>query len=285
MRLNSSGNLGIGGTAGALGSTNRLEVITPAATATRIALAQTGIADYSLAIPASTNAFTLISGASTERFRVDSVGNFSIGSAAPAFPASFAILKTSTALSGSLNTYGMYMYPVTGGATYIDALSTSSNTTSINLRTYNSGTYYTSVFDANGSLGLGAATIGTSYRLALSGNAKGLQLQDTGNAALWVDFAPSSGTAQGQLYCNLASGYLSFGISASGVASAEKFRMDSNSNLYVGTTSIGTSAQRVISMANATAPTTNVAGVGQLYVLAGALVYKGPTTTTTIAIA
>jgi hypothetical protein len=57
-------------------------------------------------------------------------------------------------------------------------------------------------------------------------------------------------------------------------------------NFGVGTTSFGTSAATVIGIANGTAPTTSPAGMGQLYVEAGALKYRGSGgTVTTIAAA
>ena len=57
-------------------------------------------------------------------------------------------------------------------------------------------------------------------------------------------------------------------------------------NLGVGATSFGTSAAKVIGIANGTAPTTSPAGMGQLYVEAGALKFRGSSgTITTIAAA
>ena len=52
-------------------------------------------------------------------------------------------------------------------------------------------------------------------------------------------------------------------------------RVDNNSNFYVGTTSIGSSAVNVVGIANGTAPSSSPAGMGQLYVEAGALKYRG----------
>ncbi len=64
----------------------------------------------------------------------------------------------------------------------------------------------------------------------------------------------------------------------------EKMRLDASGNLLVGATSAGTSAAKVIGMANATAPTTSPAGMGQLYVEGGALKFRGSSgTVTTIA--
>jgi hypothetical protein len=67
--------------------------------------------------------------------------------------------------------------------------------------------------------------------------------------------------------------------------STERFVMEmANGNLGVGATAWGTSAVRVIGIANGTAPTSSPAGMGQLYVEAGALKYRGSSgTVTTIA--
>lgn len=57
-----------------------------------------------------------------------------------------------------------------------------------------------------------------------------------------------------------------------------------NGNVGVGTTTFGTSAAKVIGIANGTAPTTSPVNMGQLYVEAGALKYRGSSgTVTTIA--
>jgi hypothetical protein len=79
-------------------------------------------------------------------------------------------------------------------------------------------------------------------------------------------------------------GYLAFQtIKDAGVLS-EKMRLDSSGNLGLGVTSFGTSAEKVIGIANGTAPTTSPAGMGQLYVEGGALKYRGSSgTVTTIA--
>jgi hypothetical protein len=67
---------------------------------------------------------------------------------------------------------------------------------------------------------------------------------------------------------------------------SERVRIDSSGNLGLGVTAFGTSAAKVIGMANATAPTTSPSGMGQLYVEAGALKYRGSSgTVTTIAAA
>ena len=66
--------------------------------------------------------------------------------------------------------------------------------------------------------------------------------------------------------------------------STERARIDSSGNVGVGVSTFGTSAAKVLGLANATAPSTSPAGMGQLYVEAGALKYRGSSgTVTTIA--
>lgn len=58
----------------------------------------------------------------------------------------------------------------------------------------------------------------------------------------------------------------------------------SDGNVGIGTSSFGTSAAKVIGIADGTAPSSSPAGMGQLYVEAGALKYRGSSgTVTTIA--
>lgn len=54
-----------------------------------------------------------------------------------------------------------------------------------------------------------------------------------------------------------------------------------NNNVGLGVTSFGTSAVNVIGIANGTAPSTSPAGMGQLYVVAGALLFRGSSGTVT----
>jgi hypothetical protein len=90
---------------------------------------------------------------------------------------------------------------------------------------------------------------------------------------------------------NISTGLLEIIAGASGgiafyTSSAERARIDSSGNVGIGTSSFGTSAARVIGIANGTAPTTSPAGMGQLYVEGGALKYRGSSgTVTTIAAA
>jgi len=65
---------------------------------------------------------------------------------------------------------------------------------------------------------------------------------------------------------------------------ASRFLIDTSGNVGIGVSTFGTSAAKVLGLANATAPSTSPAGMGQLYVEAGALKYRGSSgTVTTIA--
>jgi len=71
-----------------------------------------------------------------------------------------------------------------------------------------------------------------------------------------------------------------------GTNNTERLRIDSTGNVGIGVTTFGTSAAKVLGLANATAPSTSPAGMGQLYVEAGALKFRGSSgTITTIAAA
>jgi hypothetical protein len=63
-------------------------------------------------------------------------------------------------------------------------------------------------------------------------------------------------------------------------------QLDNAGNVGVGVSTFGTSAAKVLGLANATAPSTSPAGMGQLYVESGALKFRGSSgTITTIAAA
>ena len=65
-----------------------------------------------------------------------------------------------------------------------------------------------------------------------------------------------------------------FGITIGSAGTA--IRIDTNRNVgLAGAVTFGTNAQRVVAIANGVAPTSSPAGIGQLYVLAGALRYRG----------
>jgi hypothetical protein len=77
---------------------------------------------------------------------------------------------------------------------------------------------------------------------------------------------------------------LVFYTSEQDAVATEKMRIDNAGNIGIGVSTFGTSAAKVLGLANATAPSTSPAGMGQLYVESGALKYRGSSgTVTTIA--
>jgi hypothetical protein len=73
-------------------------------------------------------------------------------------------------------------------------------------------------------------------------------------------------------------------LTFSGNDGTMKVTIDNPGNVGVGVSTFGTSAAKVIGIADGTAPSTSPAGMGQLYVEAGALKYRGSSgTITTIA--
>jgi hypothetical protein len=66
------------------------------------------------------------------------------------------------------------------------------------------------------------------------------------------------------------------------LASSSQLAITNGGNIGVGVTAFGTSAAKVIGIANGTAPSTSPAGMGQLYVESGALKYRGSSGTVTV---
>lgn len=62
---------------------------------------------------------------------------------------------------------------------------------------------------------------------------------------------------------------------------ASRLLIDTSGNVGIGVSTFGTSAAKVLGLANATAPSTSPAGMGQLYVESGALKYRGSSGTVT----
>jgi hypothetical protein len=165
----------------------------------------------------------------------DTSGNVGIGTSSPA--ASLSVVKQTTALSGTGNSYGLYMYPTSSGLTYIDAITGSTGNTSLGFRTYNNGTYNEMRLDASGNLSVGTTTnLGDRLRLKAS-NTTGSSVYGYLNCTNEVDsdfYVYVSGTAATDKRAII--GPSTNTALAFQTNSTERARIDSSGNLLVGTT-------------------------------------------------
>jgi len=152
--------------------------------------------------------------------------------------------------------------------------------------------------DSSGNVGVGTSSPSTYGKFVVSGGTATvspiLAIESTAfNAgqSCALDFTRNGFTQPIQARIQTSdNGYnasnLIFSTKENGTAGALTARMtiDSSGNVGIGATSFGTSAAKVIGIANGTAPTSSPAGMGQLYVESGALKYRGSSgTVTTIA--
>lgn len=135
------------------------------------------------------------------------------------------------------------------------------------------------------STGLAVGTASATTKLDVLGSGDGeLRLRAGSDAALIF----SETTANKNWKIKPSSGTLCFQYSATAFNSgyANLMVVTETGNVGVGVSTFGTSAAKVFGLANATAPTTSPAGMGQLYVESGALKFRGSSgTITTIAAA
>jgi len=143
------------------------------------------------------------------------------------------------------------------------------------------GTWMT--INSSGNLGIGTSS--PSGRLTVSTNGSGgVNVNESTNATATYGYLTVSHYTNGAFISTVAGSNAGADILRFGTGNTERMRLDSSGNLGLGTTSFGTSAAKVIGLANATAPTSSPAGMGQLYVEGGALKYRGSSgTVTTIA--
>jgi hypothetical protein len=190
-------------------------------------------------------------------------------------------ISTSTTRTGS--TYSdRYRIDVTGIHEWSNTSGTAMtlNSTGLGIGGTAIGTKLEVVTSTSGSLG-GTATVTNSAAAAI-GNAASFNFRTNTNFLLAGYFGarieavtPAATNDTDLVFYNYK------GVTASG---DETMRITSGGNVGVGVTTFGTSAAKVLGLANATAPSTSPAGMGQLYVEAGALKYRGSSgTVTTIA--
>lgn len=188
------------------------------------------------------------SSSASERMRIDSAGNVGIGISNP-------------------STYGRFIVATSTGVGRHLTLSSSGQT----IASYNDNNLISALDVRN--LGIDAINQGTGidFNLGINGSTA-----YTGGSIRSISEGDYSITA------NRNAGLQFYIANAESLYAA--FRITSALNFGFGVASFGTSASRVLGIANGTAPTTSPAGMGQLYVEAGALKYRGSSgTVTTIA--
>jgi len=131
-------------------------------------------------------------------------------------------------------------------------------------------------------LGIGQGTINAKVDAQGASSLIGFRyIESTTGSLNRIQLGASTGL--GYIDANASSGFPVLQLRAAGNTAVT---IDYLGNVGVGVSTFGTSAAKVIGLANATAPSTSPAGMGQLYVESGALKFRGSSgTITTIAAA
>ena len=129
------------------------------------------------------------------------------------------------------------------------------------------------------STGLGVGTVPSSYKFEVGNGGSDTRAIFNPNNAFSIGVKNGANQLGGWIG-SAGNNILTF----SGNDGTMKVTIDNTGNVGVGVSTFGTSAAKVIGIADGTAPSTSPAGMGQLYVEAGALKYRGSSgTITTIA--
>jgi hypothetical protein len=129
------------------------------------------------------------------------------------------------------------------------------------------------------STGLGVGVVPSLYRFEVGSGSTDTRALFTSNNAFSIGVKNGANQLGGWIG-SAGNNILTF----SGNDGTMKVTIDNPGNVGVGVSTFGTSAAKVIGIADGTAPSTSPAGMGQLYVEAGALKYRGSSgTVTTIA--
>jgi hypothetical protein len=244
MRIDSSGNVGIGATT----TTDALEIKRTGATSVSIALNQTGTGGRNYVLLSSGTGYGTAGNlvfydgtASAERMRIDSSGNVGIGTTSPASKLQVAgTIDVNTASSG-LPTIKL-SHTNTGADNFeIKAGTTGVANSGFSIRDVDASANRL-VIDSDGNVGIG--TDAPEKKLQVSGDAKidtFLTVGDSGQANTYLYLLSStSGTSNlrmgdtdtdaGAIIYSNASNFMDFRVNAS-----ERLRIDSSGNVGIGT--------------------------------------------------
>ena len=198
----------------------------------------------------NTSSYQALYTGGSERMRLDASGNLGIGTTSPAF-------KLDVAGDIRLQTTGSKFIFASNGGAVQSGLLLDAGSTRINF--YTNGTEK-AVLDASGNLGIGTASPATRLHVD-DGNLNGT-IQLGTNATFYAQIQHDYNNAQlniGQ-YGNFSGSAIRFLT-----VGTDRMRIDKDANLYLNTTSSGTSAAGVLSLGTGTAPTTGPADTVQLF--------------------
>lgn len=283
LRITPTGSIGIGTT----NPTAKLEILSATGSTTDIRLLS-GTADFRASINSlgtsilgtySSHDIVFLTN-SSERIRIDSGGRVGIGASSLSFDSARLLVSGgSLAVNGSIsNTQSNSLqFAYASGFSQIHAFNSSFGS-AITFATNIAGQLATEKMriDNFGNVGIGA-TNPTSLGLTIvKGGGVGCgTIMYSGSDSGYIEFNSTTGLT---LSSSQGSSTSPMRVFFGGV---EKFRFNASSNFGVGTTSFGTSAVNTIAIANGVSPASTIAGVGQIYVSGGALLYRGGSGTIT----